>query len=181
MSLAPPPKVQKLQEALHAKAKGSPGYRFYALYDKVYRKDVLEWAYDRCRANGGAPGVDGQTFEDIEAYGLERWLDELAEELRSEDVSTAAGAAGVHPETGWQAAAAGDRYDPGSRGADGGGAGPGADLRGRPAAGAIRLPSRTAARWTPSGRSTGWSTRGIRRWSTRTCRATSTASRTPNS
>jgi group II intron reverse transcriptase/maturase len=82
MSLPPPPTVQKLQEALHAKAKGSPGYRFYALYDKVYRKDVLEWAYVRCRANGGAPGVDGQTFADIEAYGLGRWLDELATELK---------------------------------------------------------------------------------------------------
>ena len=82
MSLPPPPKVQKLQEALHAKAKGSPGYRFYALYDKVYRKDVLEWAYVRCRANDGAPGVDRQTFEDIEAYGLDRWLDELATELK---------------------------------------------------------------------------------------------------
>ena len=83
MSLPPPPKVQKLQEALHAKAKGSPDYRFYALYDKVYRRDVLEWAYVRCRANGGAPGVDRQTFEDIEAYGLDRWLDELAEELKA--------------------------------------------------------------------------------------------------
>ncbi len=83
MSLPPPPKVQKPQEALHAKAKGSPGYRFYALYDKVYRKDVLEWAYVRCRVNGGAPGVDGQTFEGIEAYGLDRWLDELAAELKA--------------------------------------------------------------------------------------------------
>jgi group II intron reverse transcriptase/maturase len=82
MSLPPPPKVQKLQEALHAKAKGSPGYRFYALYDKVYRKDVLEWAYVRCRSNNGAAGVDGQTFEDIEAYGLDRWLDELATQLK---------------------------------------------------------------------------------------------------
>jgi RNA-directed DNA polymerase len=72
MSLLPPPKVQKLQEALHAKAKGSPDYRFYALYDKVYRKDILEWAYYRCRANGGAPGVDHQTFEDIETYGVDR-------------------------------------------------------------------------------------------------------------
>ena len=87
------------------------------------------------------PGVDGQTFEDIEAYGLDRWLDELADELRKRDVSTATGAARVHPETGWQATAAGDPDDPGSRGADGGGAGPGADLRGRPAAGAIRLPA----------------------------------------
>ena len=81
------------------KRRESPGYRFYALYDKVYRSDVLESAYDRCRANGGAPGVDGQTFEDIEAYGVERWLGELAEELRSEDVPAAAGAAGVHPES----------------------------------------------------------------------------------
>ena len=84
MSLLSPPKVRKLQEALHAKAKGSPAYRFYALYDKVYRRDVLEWAYARCRANGGAPGIDRQTFEDIAAYGLDRWLDELAAELKSQ-------------------------------------------------------------------------------------------------
>ena len=82
MSLATPPKVQKLQTTLHAKAKGSPGYRFYALYDKVYRRDTLEFAYLRCRSNDGAPGVDGQTFEDIEAYGRDRWLDELTTELR---------------------------------------------------------------------------------------------------
>ena len=82
MSLAPPPKVRKLQEALHAKAKGSPSYRFYALYDKVYREDILEHAYLCCKANRGAAGVDGQTFEDIEAYGRERWLDELAKEVK---------------------------------------------------------------------------------------------------
>ena len=82
MSLTPPEKVRKLQETLHAKAKGSPGYRFYALYDKVYRRDVLGFAFDRCRSNGGAPGIDGQTFADIEAYGVEKWLDELADELR---------------------------------------------------------------------------------------------------
>ena len=82
MSLTPPPKVQKLQTTLHAKAKGSPRYRFYRLYDKVYRRDILEFAYLRCRSNDGAPGVDGQTFEDIEAYGRDRWLDELTTELR---------------------------------------------------------------------------------------------------
>jgi RNA-directed DNA polymerase len=82
VSLTPPPKVQKLQTALHVKAKGSPGYRFYRLYDKVYRRDILEFAYLRCRSNDGAPGVDGQTFEDIEAYGRDRWLDELTIELR---------------------------------------------------------------------------------------------------
>jgi RNA-directed DNA polymerase len=83
MGLTPPISVQKLQMALHAKAKGSPGYRFYALYDKVYRKDILTFAYDCCKSNKGAAGVDGQSFEDIEAYGLERWLGELTQELRS--------------------------------------------------------------------------------------------------
>jgi group II intron reverse transcriptase/maturase len=67
---------------LHAKAKGSPDLRFYALYDKVYRTDVLAHAYRCCRANGGAAGVDGQGFEDIESNGLERWLDELTKELK---------------------------------------------------------------------------------------------------
>jgi RNA-directed DNA polymerase len=83
VSLLPPQKVEKLQAALHTKAKDSPGYRFYALYDKVYRWDVLAVAYTRCRENGGAAGGDGQTFEDIETYGAHRWLGELAEELRS--------------------------------------------------------------------------------------------------
>ena len=82
MSLTPPATVAKLQAALHAKAKGAPGYRFYALYDKLYRADVLAFAYARCRANGGAAGVDGQTFDDIEAYGLEKWLGELTEDLK---------------------------------------------------------------------------------------------------
>ena len=82
MSLKPPEKVGKLQAALHDKAKRSPSYRFYLLYDKVYRADVLGYAYRLCRANGGSPGVDGQTFADIDAYGEDRWLDELAETLR---------------------------------------------------------------------------------------------------
>ena len=83
LSLSTPESVQKLQTALHDKAKEAPSFRFYALYDKVYRKDVLAFAYECCKANGGAAGVDGQTFEDIEAYGKERWLDELAQELRN--------------------------------------------------------------------------------------------------
>lgn len=83
MSLATPESVQKLQAALHGKAKKSPGFRFYALYDKVFRKDVLAFAYACCKANGGAAGVDNQAFEDVEAYGAERWLDELARELKS--------------------------------------------------------------------------------------------------
>jgi retron-type reverse transcriptase len=83
MNLATPSSVQKLQKALHDKAKGSSGFRFYALYDKVYRKDVLASAYQCCKANGGAAGVDGQSFEDIEEYGVEQWLGELAQELKS--------------------------------------------------------------------------------------------------
>jgi RNA-directed DNA polymerase len=83
MSLTTSASVQKLQTALHAKAKESPGFRFYALYDKVYRKDILAHAYLCCKANGGAAGVDDQRFEDIAAYGEERWLDELAQELKS--------------------------------------------------------------------------------------------------
>lgn len=82
MSLTPPQTLQKLQAALHAKAKASPDQRFHALYDKVYRADVLAHAFDRCCCNGGAAGVDGQTFADIQAYGADRWLGELATELK---------------------------------------------------------------------------------------------------
>jgi RNA-directed DNA polymerase len=82
ISLATPESIQKLQTALHDKAKKSPDFRFYSLYDKVYRKDVLTYAYACCKANGGVAGVDNQTLEDIEAYGAERWLDELMQELK---------------------------------------------------------------------------------------------------
>jgi RNA-directed DNA polymerase len=83
-NLSTPNSVQKLQMALHAKAKAAAGYRFYALYDKISREDILAHAYAQCRSNKGAPGVDGQDFADIEAYGVERWLAELALALREE-------------------------------------------------------------------------------------------------
>jgi group II intron reverse transcriptase/maturase len=70
--------------ALHAKAKTEAGYRFYALYDKIYREDILAHAYAQCRSNKGAPGVDGQDFSDVEAYGVQRWLGELAIALKEE-------------------------------------------------------------------------------------------------
>src|ERR1035441_2305280 len=82
MILEPPESVQKLQAALQAKAKEVPGYRFYLLYDKLYRKDVIACAYRCCRANAGAPGVDGQDFADIAKYREDRWLGELADTLR---------------------------------------------------------------------------------------------------
>jgi RNA-directed DNA polymerase len=81
-NLSTPKGVQKLQMALHAKAKAEAGYRFYALYDKISREDILAYAYAQCRSNKGAPGVDGQDFADVEAYGVQRWLGELALALR---------------------------------------------------------------------------------------------------
>ncbi len=83
-NLATPKRVQKLQMALHAKAKAQAEYRFYALYDKISREDILAHAYAQCRSNKGAPGVDGQDFADIDAYGVERWLAELALALGEE-------------------------------------------------------------------------------------------------
>ena len=83
MNLVTPNRIRNLQRALYAKAKGSFDYRFYTLYDKVYREDILLHAYRCSRANGGVPGADGQTFEEIESYGVERWLDELAQTLRN--------------------------------------------------------------------------------------------------
>jgi hypothetical protein len=73
---------------LHAKAKAEPGYCFYALHDKISREDILAHAYAQCRSNKGAPGVDRQDFEAVEAYGVERWLGELALALRQDRWST---------------------------------------------------------------------------------------------
>jgi RNA-directed DNA polymerase len=70
--------------ALHAKAKAEAGYRFYALYDKISREDILCRAYGQCRSNQGAPGIDAQDFADVEAYGVERWLGELALALKQQ-------------------------------------------------------------------------------------------------
>jgi RNA-directed DNA polymerase len=84
VSLVPPAKLQRLQEALYTKAKQAPAYRFYLLYDKVYRPDILAHAYALSQQHGGAPGVDGVTFADIEAAGVERWLAAVQEALRTE-------------------------------------------------------------------------------------------------
>ncbi len=83
MSLATPSKIRELQIKLYRKAKSEPGYRFYMLYDKIYREDILAHAYELARANKGAPGVDGQSFEGIESKGLQEWLTGIGEELRN--------------------------------------------------------------------------------------------------
>src|SRR6202790_1091302 len=83
MSLATPEKIRILQRKLYCKAKAEPAFRFYVLYDKIYREDILRHAYAVTRANAGAPGVDGVSFAQIEASGLEAWLVALREELVS--------------------------------------------------------------------------------------------------
>ena len=83
MSLATPEKIRTLQRKLYCKAKAEPAFRFYVLYDKICREDILRHAYGLARANAGAPGVDGVSFAEIEEQGLEAWLAGLREELVS--------------------------------------------------------------------------------------------------
>src|SRR6202049_4605130 len=83
MSLATPEKIRILQRKLYRKAKAEPAFRFYVLYDKIYREDILRHGYALARANAGAPGTDGMTFAAIEASGLDSWLAGLREELIS--------------------------------------------------------------------------------------------------
>ena len=82
MSLITPELIRKLQRKLYLKAKQEPTYRFYALYDKICRQDILTHAYRLAKSNGGASGVDGVDFADIESYGIERFLVELRQELQ---------------------------------------------------------------------------------------------------
>ena len=84
VSLETPIKIREFQRKLYTKAKQEPAYRFYLLYDKVYREDILAHAYAMAKANGGAPGVDGESFAGIEAEGRERWLAEVRQELIEE-------------------------------------------------------------------------------------------------
>ena len=83
MSLETPDKIRNLQRKLYCKAKAEPAFRFYVLYDKICRDDILLHAYRLARANAGAPGVDEVTFAQIEEEGLEAWLAGLREELVS--------------------------------------------------------------------------------------------------
>jgi len=81
MSLATPEKIRIFQRKLYCKAKAEPDYRFYLLYDKICREDILQHAYELARANAGAPGVDGVTFAAIEKLGLKEWLAGVRKEL----------------------------------------------------------------------------------------------------
>src|ERR1700686_2358453 len=83
MSLETPIKIRMLQRKLYQKAKGEPSYRFYLLYDKMYREDILAHAYALVKSNQGAPGVDGQSFWGIESQGLKEWLSSIRNDLRA--------------------------------------------------------------------------------------------------
>jgi hypothetical protein len=83
MSLGTPEKIRTLQRKLYRKAKAEPAFRFYVLYDKICRDDILRHAYGLARGNAGAPGVDGVSFAQIEEQGMEAWLASLREELVS--------------------------------------------------------------------------------------------------
>src|SRR5258706_16357184 len=81
MSLETPINLREFQRKLYTKAKQEPNYRFYLLYDKIHREDILTHAYELAKANGGAPGADGQSFREIETQGRERWLAKLRQEM----------------------------------------------------------------------------------------------------
>ena len=83
MSLTTPMSIRTLQRKLYCKAKAEPAYRFYLLYDKIHRDDILAHAYALARVNAGAPGVDGMTFAAVEAIGQEEWLAEIGKDLAS--------------------------------------------------------------------------------------------------
>src|SRR3982750_1621261 len=106
MALQTPERIRTLQRKLYLKAKAEPAFRFYLLYDKIHRADILSHAYALARSNGGAPGVDGDTFERIEADGLEEWLAGLRGDLVAKTYRPAAGRRGINPKAGGRERAA---------------------------------------------------------------------------
>src|SRR5450432_1478061 len=123
MSLTTPGKIRELQSKLYRKAKNEPGFRFYQLYDKVYREDtarafrILKHAYELARANHGSPGVDGESFEAIESRGLEEWMKGLREELRNQTYKPQPVRRVMIPKARGRGATTGDPDDTGPSGA----------------------------------------------------------------
>src|SRR6185312_10980994 len=144
MSLQTPDSIRRLQRKLYLKAKAEPDFRFYLLYDKVYREDILRHAYDLARSNKGAPGVDGITFAMIEAHGREEWLAGIRTDLAEKTYRPAPVRRVMIPKPGGQRRAATWHPDhSGSRGADCRQASAGADLRGGSRSQRLRLPPET--------------------------------------
>src|SRR5208282_1462968 len=130
MSLATPDKIRSLQRKLYGKAKAEPDYRFYLLYDKICRADILEHAYALARDNAGAPGVDGIDFKQIEAAGVEKWLAGLREDLVSKTYRPQAVRRVTIPKPGGGERPARYSHNSGPGGADRRQTGAGTDLRG---------------------------------------------------
>ena len=131
VSLETPDKIRNLQRKLYCKAKAEPAFRFYLLYDKVCRKETTsQHAYALARANAGAPGVDGVTFEQIEALGVDVWLAGLHEELVSKTYRPDPVRRVMDPETRRRRACARHSLHPLSRHPDRRQARVGTDLRG---------------------------------------------------
>ena len=180
MSLIPPPKVGKLQTALHTKAKNSPDYRFYALYDKVYRRDILECAYVRClqqrRRTGGRRPEFRRTSR---STGRDQWLDELAEELRKGRTNPSRSDActsrkGMASKGRWEFPASKIAWCRWLRCWSW-------SQSSRPTWSRSNTPTaRSAAPWTPFAKSSGCSGRGTPRWWTRTYLDISIASLMPS-
>ncbi|HXJ91701.1 MAG TPA: hypothetical protein VMT20_02330 [Terriglobia bacterium] len=130
MSLETPDRIRSLQRKLYCKAKAEPAFRFYLLYDKICREDILAHAYALSRANAGAPGVDGVTFERIEALGVEAWLAGLREDLVSKRYRPDPVRRATIPKPGGRRTSARHPDDPGSGGSGRRQDRAGADLRG---------------------------------------------------
>src|SRR5712671_7383677 len=143
MRLATPEKIRTLQRKLYRKAKAEPAFRFYVLYDKMCREDILRHAYGLARSNAGAPGVDGVSFAQIDASGLETWLAGLREDLVSKTYRPDPVRRFSDPEAGWRRASARHSDHPGSGRSDRRQARAGADLRGRLRGQCVWLSSRS--------------------------------------
>src|SRR5450759_3951090 len=118
MSLETPTKIRMLQRKLYQKAKEEPNCRFYLLYDKMYREDILAHAYALVKSNQGAPGVDGQSFWGIESLGLEEWLSGIRNDLRAKTYQPQAVRRGNDPEARRRRTAARHPHYTGPGGAD---------------------------------------------------------------